>query len=98
MSEHTAYKFDFDLSANKENFIEREVSKLFNAVNDIGISRYEAKQELYKQGITDSHSVNQHIGITSYGSVPKFESNAKTFISYCFDNYGLNTPKNTSRE
>lgn len=89
MSEHTAYRFEFDLSANKENFIEREVSKLFNAVNDIGISRYEAKQELYKQGITDSHSVNQQIGITSYGSVPKFESNAKTFISYCFDNYGL---------
>lgn len=89
MSTHTSDRFSFELSGNKENQIDKAVSKLGNSINAIGTSRYEAKQELYAQGITDSHSVNQRIGITSYGSVPKFESNAKTFISYCFDNYGL---------
>ncbi|SFB16637.1 tyrosine-type recombinase/integrase [Selenomonas ruminantium] len=89
MSTHTADRFDFDLSANKEHFIEKAVSKLSDSVNEVGISRYEAKQELYAKGITDSHSVNQNIGLTSYASVTKFDTNAKTFISYCFDNYGL---------
>ena len=89
MSTHTSDRFSFELSGNKENQIDKAVSKLGNSINAIGTSRHEAKQELYAQGITDSHSVNQRIGITSYNSMDKFESQAKTFISYCFDNYGL---------
>lgn len=89
MSKHTENQFDFDLSNKQNNDIEKAVNNLWDSVNDIGISRHDAKQAAYAKGLTASHEVNATMGVTSYGSMKDFKSDTRTFLSYCYDKYNI---------
>ena len=75
MSKHTENPFsnDFDLSNKQKHDIEKVVNNLCEAANDIGISRYDAKQEAYAKGLTSSHDINATMGVTSYNSMKDFK-------------------------
>lgn len=85
MSSHTDKAFQFSLSAKEQEAVDSIVERVCEAVNAVGTSRYDAKQNAYAIGCKGSHAVNQSIGITSHASVVKFTSTTRTFLSYCFD-------------
>ena len=98
MSKHTENQFDDDLSNRKENLLINQVSKAVenSGIKQIGESRHDLKQERYDAlsnagEKADSHNVNKGIGITSYASLHKFQSNISVFGKWCFGSEGLNS-------
>lgn len=98
MSKHTETPLEIDeMSNRRENML---INQLSNAISksgivQIGTSRHDAKQERYSNLAdagqkADSHNVNQTIGITSYASLHKFQTNAGKFGKWCFGNQDLN--------
>lgn len=85
MSARTDKAFQFSLSAKQQEAVDSVIERVCEAVEAVGTSRFDAKQEAYAGGCKGSHAVNQRIGITSYASIVKFTSTTRTFLSFCFD-------------
>ena len=92
LSQHTVDKLEIELSNRKESMLSNQLSRAIDAsgIRQIGESRYEGKEAALADGASGSHEINQRIGITSYASMEKFQSNAHTFGAYCYERYGLN--------
>ena len=89
MSQHTENGFSFDMSNTQLNRIEHLISRAFSEINDIGKSRFDAKQELYAQGVTSSHDIGKNIGNHSKSTLGTYKSVASVFTKYCFTEYGI---------
>jgi len=89
MSSHTEGSFSFELSNTQSNRIEHLVSSALSGISEFGNSRYEAKQELYNNGVTSSHDVSQQMGIHSFATYDTYKSVATVFTKYCFTEYGI---------
>lgn len=96
MSSHTTRAFsaddEFDLSNRQEKKLDNQ---LVNAIKSSGIvqigeSRHDLKQNAYENGCRTSHEVNQSIGLTSYASYHKFQSQIKVFSGWCFATQKIN--------
>lgn len=85
MSSHTDKAFQFSLSAKQQEAVDTIIERVCEAVDAVGTSRYDSKQNAYANGCKGSHAVNQSVGITSYASIVKFTSTTRTFLSFCFD-------------
>ena len=92
MSTQTEQRLEIELSNRKESMLCNQLSRAIDAseINQIGESRYEGKQAAIADGAHGSHEINQRIGITSYASMTKFQTNAHKFTGFCFERYGLN--------
>lgn len=89
MSSHTDGSFSFDISNTQSNRIEHLVSKALSEITEFGHSRYEAKQKLYKEGLSSSHEIAQNIGIHSFSTYETYKSVATVFTKYCFTEYNI---------
>lgn len=98
MSKHTENQFDDELSNRRENLLTNQLSKAVenSGIKQIGESRHDLKQDRYNALAdagekADSHNVNKGIGITSYASLHRFQSNTMTFGRWCFGTENLNS-------
>ena len=100
MSQHTEDRLEIELSNRKESMLSNQLGNAINAsgINQIGESRYEQKQAALADGAHGSHEINQRIGITSYASMTKFQSNAHTFGAFCYDRFGINDMRSIKPE
>ena len=89
MSKQTDDRFSFDISNTQSNRIEHLVSKALSEITEFGHSRYEAKQDLYKKGLSSSHEIGQNMGIPSFSSYKTDKSSAIVFTKYCFTEYNI---------
>ena len=96
MSSHTTRAFsaddDFDLSNRQEKKLDNQLANAIkmSGIVQIGESRHDLKQNAYENGCRTSHEVNQSIGLTSYASYHKFQSQIKVFSGWCFSTQGIN--------
>lgn len=86
-----------EISGRKENMLTNQLAKALekSAFVVVGSSRFDAKREQYDKlsemgQKADSHSVNKEIGITSYASLHKFQSQLNVFGRFCFGSENLN--------
>ena len=92
MSKQTDHRLqdEFELSNRQEMRLSNQLSRAINAsgINQIGQSRFELKSK-FSDECKGSHELNGKIGITSYASMGKFQTNTKMFARFCFDS-GVN--------
>lgn len=100
MSKQTEDRLEIELSNRKDSMLSNQLGNAINAsgINQIGESRYEQKQAALADGAHGSHEINQRIGITSYASMTKFQSNAHTFGAFCYDRFGINDMRSIKPE
>lgn len=98
MSKHTETPLEIEeMSNRRENMLTNQLANAIknSGIVQIGTSRYDAKQDRYNDLAAagqkaDSHNVNMAIGITSYASLHKFQTNSGKFGRWCFGDQGLN--------
>ena len=92
MSKQTETRIEDELELSRGQIIRlsNQLSRAINAsgINQIGQSRFQLKSELSEDS-KGSHDLNSKIGITSYASMDKFQTNTRVFAKFCFDS-GLN--------
>lgn len=94
MSKQTEQRIldDLEISNTKINKVSHQMDNSIKSseILDVGTSRHELKTEAREKGLHGSHEINGSIGITSWASYHKLESQANVFGVWCFATYGLN--------
>lgn len=88
MSRQTESRLDeeFELSNRQLHRLSDQLGKAISnsGINQIGQSRFELKAQ-FSENSSGSHDLNGKIGITSYASMDKFQSQMSMFGKFCFN-------------
>ena len=82
---------DIELSNRQEHKLSYQIGKAISdsGINQIGESRHDLKSQFAGE-FRGSHDINANIGITSYASMDKLQSQMHVLGTYCFAREGCN--------
>jgi integrase len=83
---------DVDISATKMDRASHQIDHAIktSGIAQMGQSRHDAKMTAREDGLHGSHDVNASIGVTSWASLHKLESQAKVFAAWSFGTHKIN--------